>query len=92
MNKSELVDAIANEAGLKKTEANRALDAILNVIKHSLKHGQTVTLTGFGSFTVAHRAARSGRNPQTGKDINIPARKVAKFKVGKLLKEAVQEG
>jgi DNA-binding protein HU-beta len=82
MNKAELVDAIANNAKLTKADAKKALDAFITVTTHSLKKGNRVALVGFGSFSVAKRAARKGRNPQTGKEIHIKARKVVKFKAG----------
>ena len=82
MNKAELVDAIASEAKITKADATRALDAFMNVTTKSLKKGDRVALVGFGTFSVAKRAARNGRNPQTGKPIKIAAKKVAKFKAG----------
>ena len=82
MNKSELVDAIASEAKITKADATRALDAFMNVTTKSLKKGDRVALVGFGTFSVAKRSARNGRNPQTGKPIKIAAKKVAKFKAG----------
>jgi DNA-binding protein HU-beta len=82
MNKAELVDAIASEAKLSKAAAEKALDAFVNQTTKALKAGQRVALVGFGSFSVAKRAARNGRNPQTGKAIKIAAKKVAKFKAG----------
>jgi DNA-binding protein HU-beta len=82
MNKAELVDAIASEAKLSKVAAEKALDAFVNQTTKALKAGQRVALVGFGSFSVAKRAARNGRNPQTGKAIKIAAKKVAKFKAG----------
>ncbi|KTD61497.1 HU family DNA-binding protein [Legionella spiritensis] len=91
MNKSELVEAIANGSGVTKADANRVLDTFMKTITQALKEGETVVLPGFGSFSVGNRAERDGRNPQTGKTIRIPASRVAKFKVGKSLKEAVQE-
>lgn len=89
MNKSELVDVIASEADISKAAAGRALDAVTNAIKASLKKGEDVTLVGFGTFAVGERAARTGRNPQTGEEIKIKAAKVPKFRPGKALKEAV---
>jgi len=86
MNKSELVDKIAQDAGITKIKANAALDSFTNGIVTSLKNGETVTLAGFGSFSVTQRSARNGRNPQTGAIIKIKARKVAKFKAGKYFK------
>lgn len=90
MNKGELVDAIASEAKITKADANKALDAFLNVTTKSLKKGDKVTLVGFGTFSVAKRAARTGRNPQTGKEIKIAAKKVAKFKAGAELASKVK--
>ena len=89
MNKSELVDQIAKSADLSKAAAGRALDAAIAAIKTSLKKGQVVSLVGFGSFSVSKRAARTGRNPQTGATIKIKAAKVPKFRAGKALKDAV---
>lgn len=82
MNKSELVEAMASEAKLTKADAQRALEAFVNTTTKALKKGDRVALVGFGSFSVAKRAARNGRNPQTGKAIKIAAKKVAKFKAG----------
>ncbi len=90
MNKEELVSAVAKKAGLSKREAEGALKATLEAVKDALKKGSKVTLTGFGTFLVAKRAARKGVNPQTGASINIPARTVPRFKAGKGLKEAVK--
>jgi DNA-binding protein HU-beta len=90
MNKSELIDAIAKESKLTKVDAGKALDATVTAITKSLKKGEGVILVGFGSFTVAKRAARNGRNPQTGKPIKIAAKKVAKFKAGANLAKAVK--
>ncbi|MGB5109568.1 MAG: HU family DNA-binding protein [Formosimonas sp.] len=89
MNKSELVDFIAAEAEISKAAAGRALDAVTTAVKKTLKKGGTVTLVGFGTFSVGKRAARIGRNPQTGAEIKIKAAKVPKFKPGKGLKDAV---
>lgn len=89
MNKTELIDAIATEADLPKASAGRALDAVLDTITNQLKAGEQVALVGFGTFTVKHRNARTGRNPQTGAAIEIKASNVASFKAGKALKEAV---
>jgi len=89
MNKSELVQQISTESGVSKADAARAVDAALNSIINALKENDTVTLVGFGSFTVRERAARTGRNPRTGKTIEIPAAKVPVFKPGKALKDAV---
>lgn len=82
MNKGELVDAMASEAKVTKADAQRSLEAFLNVTSKALKKGEKVTLVGFGTFSVSKRAARIGRNPQTGKEIKIAAKKVAKFKAG----------
>ncbi|HET6434517.1 MAG TPA: HU family DNA-binding protein [Xanthomonadaceae bacterium] len=89
MNKAEFVDAVAESAELSKAEAGRAIDAMVSVITRALKKGETVTLVGFGAFTVRERAARTGRNPQTGATINIAAAKNPVFKAGKALKDAV---
>jgi DNA-binding protein HU-beta len=85
MNRTDLIDAIAEAADLKKVEAEQALQGLLDAITSGLASGDTITLTGFGSFSVSSRAARTGRNPQTGKKIEIAAKKVAKFKPGKNL-------
>ena len=89
MNKSELIDQIAQSADLSKAAAGRALDATIAAVKVALKQGGTVSLVGFGSFYVGKRAARSGRNPRTGAAIKIKAAKVPKFRAGKGLKDAV---
>ncbi|MBT3276816.1 MAG: HU family DNA-binding protein [Candidatus Thioglobus sp.] len=91
MNKSELIDAIASESGLSKADATRALNATTDAITGALSKEDTVQLTGFGSFVVRARAARSGRNPQTGATIQIKASKVAAFKAGKALKDTVNK-
>jgi DNA-binding protein HU-beta len=83
MNKGELIDYIASEAGLTKSQAADALNAVLTAIQKTLKKGDKVTLVGFGTFSVTKRAARTGRNPKTGATIKIPAKKVAKFKAGR---------
>jgi DNA-binding protein HU-beta len=82
MNKAELIEAIANDSKLSKADAKKALDAFVTATSKSLKKGDRVALVGFGSFSVAKRAARKGRNPQTGKAITIAAKKVVKFKAG----------
>jgi len=82
MNKAELIDAIASGSGLTKADSRRALDAFIDATEGALKKGERVALVGFGSFAVSKRNARKGRNPQTGKEINIPAKKVIKFKAG----------
>jgi DNA-binding protein HU-beta len=89
MNKSELVDAVASQAGLSKADADRALNAVTESIKKALKKGNVVSLVGFGTFKVTKRSARTGRNPQTGAALKIPARKVPRFTAGKALKDAV---
>lgn len=89
MNKSELIDAIAAAADLSKADAGRALDATLEAITGALKKGDAVSLVGFGTFGVKQRAAREGRNPQTGQTIKIAAATVPGFKAGKALKDAV---
>ena len=89
MNKSELVSAIAEEAGLTKADAAKALDATVSAITGAMSKGDAVAIIGFGTFKVGDRAARTGRNPQTGAEMQIPAAKVPKFTAGKALKEAV---
>lgn len=90
MNKAELVEAMASESGLTKADAKRALDSFIQNTTKALKKGDRVALVGFGTFSVAKRASRKGRNPQTGKEIQIPAKKVAKFKAGAELQDAVK--
>ncbi len=82
MNKAQLVDAIAEKAGLTKADAKKGLDATIDAVSEALKTGGRVALVGFGSFSVSKREARTGRNPQTGKEIKIAAKKVVKFKPG----------
>lgn len=82
MNKAELIDAMASKANLTKADAKRALDSFIGATTGALKKGERVALVGFGSFSITKRAARKGRNPQTGKEINIAAKKVVKFKAG----------
>ena len=89
MNKSELIDAIAESADLSKASAGRALDAAVEAITNALKSNDSVSLVGFGTFSVKERAARTGRNPQTGAPIEIAAAKIPSFKAGKALKDAV---
>jgi DNA-binding protein HU-beta len=89
VNKSELIDAIADSADISKAAAGRALDATVEAVKKALKKGDMVTLVGFGSFYVGKRAARTGRNPRTGEAIKIKAAKVPKFRAGKGLKDAI---
>ena len=89
MNKTELVAAIAESAEISKKDSEKALKAFIDVVSEQLKKGDKVQLVGFGTFEVSERAAREGRNPQTGKTMSIAACKVPKFKVGKALKDAV---
>ncbi len=91
MNKAELIDAIAADSGLSKADAKRALDSFVKTTTTSLKKNGRVALVGFGSFSVTKRAARKGRNPQTGKEIKIAAKDVVKFKVGADLAKAVNK-
>lgn len=91
MNKAELIDAIAAEARLTKADAGRALEAFISTTTKTLKKGDRVALVGFGSFTISKRAARKGRNPQTGKTIQIKAKKIAKFKAGAELAATVNK-
>lgn len=90
MNKAELIDAIAGGASLTKADAKRALDAFIEATSKTLKKGGRVALVGFGSFSVSQRSKRTGRNPQTGKEITIPAKKVVKFKAGSELADKVK--
>ena len=90
MTKAELITSIAKETKISKASAEKAINAFTNSVTKALKKGDKLTLTGFGTFSVAKRSARKGRNPQTGKEIKIPAKKVAKFKAGNLLKSAVK--
>lgn len=89
MNKAELIESVASSANLSKADATRAVDAVIDNISSSLKKGQQVSIVGFGTFSVKHRAARSGRNPRTGESIKIAASNVPGFKAGKALKDAV---
>jgi DNA-binding protein HU-beta len=89
MNKSDLIESMATNAGISKAAAGKALDGMMKSITGELKTGGRVSLVGFGSFSVSARAARDGRNPQTGATIKIPARKVVKFKAGSELKDSV---
>ncbi len=89
MNKADLVNAMANAADVSKTQASAALDAMLDGIVDALKAGDKVTLVNFGTFSVAQRAARTGRNPRTNEEIQIPGKSIAKFKPGKVLADAV---
>ncbi len=90
MNKAELIDAIASSTKFTKADSAKAVDAFVNAVSKSLKKGESVTLIGFGTFSVAKRAARTGRNPQTGKPLKIAAKKVAKFKAGSALSKLVK--
>ena len=89
MNKSELIEAVAKASGLSKADAGRALDAFTTSVTKALKKNDTVSLVGFGTFSVKKRAARTGRNPRTGETIKIAASKNPAFKAGKALKDAV---
>ncbi len=89
MNKSELVEAMADGAGISKADAKRALDSFIGATSGALKKGDRVALVGFGSFSISERSARTGRNPQTGKEIQIAAKKVVKFKAGAELSGSV---
>ena len=89
MTKSQLIDAIAEKAGLSKADASKSLSATLESVTDALKAGEKVVLIGFGTFSVSLRAARTGKNPQTGEALAIPASKAAKFKAGQQLKDAV---
>ncbi len=91
MKKSELVEVVAQAADLTKADATRALDAVFEAITAALKKGTKVPVAGFGTFAVSKRAAREGRNPQTGATVKIPARKAVTFKAGTALKEAVNK-
>ena len=89
MNKSELINAVAEQGNLSKADAGRSLDALIKTIETTLKAGDSIALIGFGTFAVKERAERTGRNPQTGQEITIAAAKVPSFKPGKALKDAV---
>ncbi len=89
MNKAQLIDAMAVESGLTKADTKKALDAFIKVTGDALKGDDKVALVGFGSFGVSERSARTGRNPQTGKEITIAAKKVVKFKAGSELNDAI---
>lgn len=90
MNKAELIDAVAAGADISKADAKKAVDAFVSATAAALKKGDRVSLVGFGSFSVSERAARTGRNPQTGKEIKIAAKKVVRFKAGSELSDAVK--
>ena len=89
MNKTELVAAMAEKTGLSKKDAESALNAFTGVVAEELKKGEKIQLVGFGTFEVSERAARTGRNPQTGEEMNIAASKAPKFKAGKALKDSI---
>ena len=91
MNKDDLINKIASNLDMKKTEARAAVDSVITNIVDSLKSGKEVRLVGFGTFLVSKREARTGRNPRTGQSIQIPAKKVPKFRAGKALKESVNK-
>lgn len=90
MNKGDLIEKVAQDCSISKTMAEQALNSIMDAISEAVSAGDKVTLIGFGTFSVSERAAREGRNPQTGKAIKIPARKVVKFKPGSKLADAVK--
>jgi DNA-binding protein HU-beta len=90
MTKGELIASVGKEAKISKASAEKAVNAFTSTVMKALKKGDKLTLTGFGTFSVAKRRARAGRNPKTGKEIKIPAMRVAKFKAGNLLKSAVK--
>jgi len=90
MNKAQLIDAMAENAGLTKADAKKALDGFINATSGALSKGDRVALVGFGSFSISNRKARTGRNPQTGKEISIPAKNVVKFKAGAELSDKVK--
>ena len=89
MNKAELTDAVAARANISKSDATDAVDAVFDSIESALANGESVSIIGFGTFSVSNRAARTGRNPRTGETIQIAASRAAKFKAGKALKDAV---
>lgn len=89
MNKQQLIDAAADSAEMSKTDMATALECVLDTITESLRAGEKVTITGFGSFEVRNRSARTARNPQTGESVNVPASKAPAFKPGKALKDAI---
>lgn len=91
MNKTDLVNAVAESSDLSKKDASKAVDAVFQTIQETLKTGEKVQIIGFGNFEVRDRAARKGRNPQTGEEIQIPASKVPAFRAGKALRDAVKE-
>ncbi|MGA1875326.1 MAG: HU family DNA-binding protein [bacterium] len=90
MNKADLIDKMASEANISKAAAEKALGAFTDGVKDALRKGENVTLIGFGTYSVVERKARTGRNPQTGQELKIPAKKIIKFKAGKGLRETVE--
>ncbi len=90
MNKAELIEGVSDKTGLTKKETGNVIDAITDTVKEIMSKGERITLVGFGTFHVMKRKAREGRNPQTGEKLQIPAKKVPKFKAGKKLREAVR--
>ncbi len=90
MNKAELIDAIAANSKLSKADSKKALDAFIKVVTNALKKGDKIVLVGFGTFSISQRKERTGRNPQTGKEIKIPAKKVVKFKAGSDLSSVIK--
>lgn len=90
MNKSQLIDAIAKKSGLSKTDAKKSLEGFMETTRESLQSGDKIALIGFGTFSISERSAREGRNPQTGAKMNIPAKKVVKFKAGSELTDSIQ--
>ncbi|MEI6847861.1 MAG: HU family DNA-binding protein [Chlorobiaceae bacterium] len=91
MSKAELVEKIAEQTNLTKADSDRALTALVNAVKASLKNGEDVAIAGFGTFTTVERAERQGRNPQTGEPLTIPARKAVKFRAAKALRDEIGE-
>ncbi len=91
MSKADIVEKIAKDAGISKAASERAVNAFIEAVTNSLKKGQSVTLVGFGTFSVGKRAARKGRNPKTGEEIKIKAKKVARFRPGAALREAINK-
>lgn len=91
MNKTQLIDAIAQKAGIRKSEATKALNGFIEVVTNALREGDPIALVGFGSFVVKKRSARTGRNPKTGVPLDISATSVPSFKAGKALKDAVRD-
>lgn len=89
MNKAELIELVSSKSGLTKSDASNAVEAVFDGIQQTLQNGDSVTLVGFGTFSVGDRAARTGRNPRTGEPITIPASRTPKFKAGKALKDAL---